>query len=133
MKIIKTIFLRLRRQRHISYWFAALAVLLVMRLSFADSVLPEPPKIGSTTFSEDDPIAYLVEIIRYIIVIGLTIIVVFALIGFSGGLISEVNEARRKGEWGRFSIYFGAGILVILVVIFGAWWGSERLTEILNI
>ncbi len=99
----------------------------------AQNALPAPPKIGTATFSENDPIGYVVASIRYIIFLGLTIIVVFALIGFSSGLISEVNDARQKGEWGRFSIYFGAGLLVILVVIFGAWWGSERLSGILNI
>ncbi len=99
----------------------------------AQNLLPAPPKIGSETFSEDDPIRYVVASIRYIIFLGLTIIVVFALIGFSSGLIAEVNDARRKGEWGRFSVYFGAGLLVILVVIFGAWWGSERLGDMLSI
>ncbi len=109
-----------------AFWFVATTC-------DAQSTLPAPPKIGSETFSEDDPIAYVVASIRYIIFIGLTIIVVFALIGFSSGLIAEVNDARRKGEWGRFSVYFGAGLLVILVVIFGAWWGSERLSDILTI
>lgn len=99
----------------------------------AQNLLPAPPKIGSEIFSEDDPIRYVVASIRYIIFLGLTIIVVFALIGFSSGLIAEVNDARRKGEWGRFSVYFGAGLLVILVVIFGAWWGSERLSDMLSI
>ncbi len=99
----------------------------------AQSTLPAPPKIGNETFSEDDPIGYVVASIRYVIFLGLTIIVVFALIGFSSGLISEVNDARKKGEWGRFSVYFGAGLLVILIVILGAWWGSEILSDILTI
>ena len=107
--------------------------LFVSGVCDAQSVLPTPPNIGSETFSEDDPIGYVVAVIRFIIFIGLTIIVVFALIGFAGGLIAEVNDARKKGEWGRFSVYFGAALLVILTVIFGAWWGSERLSEILNI
>lgn len=99
----------------------------------AQSTLPTPPKIGNETFSEDDPIGYVVASIQYVIFLGLTIIVVFALIGFSSGLISEVNDARKKGEWGRFSVYFGAGLLVILIVILGAWWGSEMLSDMLTI
>lgn len=110
-----------------------LAGSIVSDWCLANTVLPPPPKIGSQNFNADDPIGYLVGSIRFVIFLGLTIVVVFAMIGFSSGLISEVNEARRKGEWGRFSIYFGAGLLVILVVIFGAWWGSERLSEMLNI
>ena len=118
--------------------FLLLCTLLITLLSLSDfvnaqNVLPTPPKIGSETFSKDDPIGYIVASIRYIIFLGLTVVVVFSLIGFSSGLIAEVNEARKMGEWGRFSIYFGAGMLVILVVIFGAWWGSERLSEILKI
>ena len=108
-------------------------LLFVSGVCDAQNVLPTPPNLGSETFSEDDPIGYVIAVIRFIIFIGLTIIVVFALIGFAGGLIAEVNDARKKGEWGRFSVYFGAGLLVILTVIFGAWWGSERLSEILNI
>lgn len=111
----------------------SVAGLIVWNWCSANTVLPPPPKIGSQNFNADDPIGYLVGSIRYVIFLGLTIVVVFALIGFSSGLISEVNEARRKGEWGRFSVYFGAGLLVILVVIFGAWWGSERLSSMLNI
>ena len=107
------------------------ALLLVWSLGYADSVLPPPPKIGSQTFQADDPIGYLVGSIRYVIFLALSIIVVFALIGFSSGLIAEVNEARKKGEWGRFSVYFGAGLIVILVVIFGAWWGSQKLSATL--
>ena len=94
-------------------------------------MLPPPPKIGSQTFQADDPIGYLVGSIRYVVFLALSIIVVFALIGFSSGLIAEVNEARKKGEWGRFSVYFGAGLIVILVVIFGAWWGSQKLSATL--
>ncbi len=110
-----------------------IALLFLSDFVNAQNVLPTPPKIGSKTFSKDDPIGYIVASIRYIIFLGLTVVVVFSLIGFSSGLIAEVNEARKMGEWGRFSIYFGAGMLVILVVIFGAWWGSERLSEILNV
>ncbi len=107
------------------------ALLLVWSLGYADLVLPPPPKIGSQTFQADDPIGYLVGSIRYVVFLALSIIVVFALIGFSSGLIAEVNEARKKGEWGRFSVYFGAGLIVILVVIFGAWWGSQKLSATL--
>ncbi|MDE0310039.1 MAG: DUF2976 domain-containing protein [Acidiferrobacterales bacterium] len=99
----------------------------------AKTVLPPPPNVGSQSFNASDPIGYLVGSIQFVIFLGLTIIVVFALIGFSSGLIAEVNEARKKGEWGRFSIYFAAGLLVILVVIFGAWWGSERLSAMLTV
>ncbi len=110
-----------------------LAVVYLYIATDLQAALPTPPKVGSINFSEDDPIGYIVGSIRYIIFLGLTIVVVFALIGFSSGLIAEVNEARKNGEWGRFAIYFGAGIFVVLVVIFGAWWGSERLSEIINI
>ena len=105
---------------------------LLWDLCAAQGTLPQPPKIGSATLNANDPIAYLTSSIKYIIFIGLGIVVILAILAFSGGLISEVNEARKKGEWGRFAVYFGAGLLVILVVIFGAWWGSERLTSLIT-
>lgn len=98
----------------------------------AQTTLPAPPKIGTATLNKNDPISYLTSSIKYIVFIGLGIIVIFAILAFSGGLISEVNEARRKGEWGRFAIFFGAGLLVLLVVIFGAWWGSDRLSTLIT-
>lgn len=107
--------------------------MVILNWCSAYAALPPPPNVGSQSFNANDPIGYLVGSIRFVIFLGLTIVVVFALIGFSSGLIAEVNEARKKGEWGRFSVYFAAGLLVILVVIFGAWWGSERLSTMLTI
>lgn len=107
--------------------------MIILNWCSAYAALPPPPNVGSQSFNANDPIGYLVGSIRFVIFLGLTIVVVFALIGFSSGLIAEVNEARKKGEWGRFSVYFAAGLLVILVVIFGAWWGSERLSTMLTI
>lgn len=111
------------------------AFMIVVHFSFvnsckAQSVLPPPPKIGTTVNVAEDPVGYLVGGIKYFIFLGLAIIVVVALLAFSGGLISEVNEARRKGEWGRFAVFFGAGLVVVFVVILGAWWGSTRLMTI---
>lgn len=102
------------------------------RIDNVQAALPEPPKVGSQSFTASDPIGYLIGSIKWIIFVGLTMAVVFAILAFSSGLISEINEARKKGEWGRFSTYFGAGIFVILVVIFGAWWGSTKLTEMIT-
>ncbi len=112
--------------------YVLLAMISLITVCEAQTTLPAPPQIGSTTLNRNDPISYLTSSIKYIIFIGLGIVVILAILGFSGGLISEVNEARKKGEWGRFAVYFGAGILVILVVIFGAWWGSERLSTLIT-
>ena len=123
-------------KHHLNLWAIKLTVasmaILEATLSQAQSVLPQPPQIGSQTFNANDPIGYLVGSVRYIIFLGLTMVVVFAILAFSGGLVSEISEARKKGEWGRFAVFFGAGILVIVVVIFGAWWGSERLNAMLS-
>ncbi len=127
----------IKQSKH-AHWRVTSLVLFVILCFYTDAchaqnLLPAPPKIGTEIFNEDDPIRYVVASIRYIIFLGLTIIVVFALIGFASGLIAEVNDARKKGEWGRFSVYFGAGLLVILIVIFGAWWGSELISDIILI
>ncbi len=125
----------IRSDKQTSWIVSAIVLVLIycFLASTSQAALPAPPKVGQVIFSADDPIGYIVGSIRYIVFLGLTVVVVFSLIGFSSGLISEVNEARKKGEWGRFAIYFGAGIFVVLVVIFGAWWGSERLSAIINL
>lgn len=126
---VKAIFNRIAQ---IQFQLVTIAYLLATsRICYAQAVLPQPPRVGTQQFTASDPIGYLVGSIKWIIFVGLTISVVFAILGFSSGLISEINEARKKGEWGRFTTYFGAGIFVILVVIFGAWWGSSKLTEMI--
>lgn len=128
---------RIRKETNFSWHTAAilLFILIVYIMLAADlqAALPEPPKIGNTQFDKNDPVGYIVSSIKYVIFLGLTAVVVFAIIGFSSGLIAEVNEARKNGEWGRFAIYFGVGIFVILVIIFGAWWASVKLSETIKI
>ncbi len=111
---------------------AAVALAFAWEVCISQGTLPPPPKIGTASLDKNNPVAYLTSSIKYIIFIGLGMVVILAILAFSGGLISEVNEARKKGEWGRFAVFFGAGILVILVVIFGAWWGSERLATLIT-
>ena len=49
---------------------------------------------------------------------------------YGGGLISEVNEARKRGEWGKFAAFALVGILVILVVMFAGVWANNFLSKL---
>ena len=74
----------------------------------------------------------MVAAIRYLIIIAFVLIVLFAMGAFGGGLVSELNQARQRGEWGKFSIYVGGGLLVVLIVLFAGWWGGTIVTGYLT-
>lgn len=99
---------------------------------WAQTTLPKAPTVGGTAATTSDPVGYMVAAIRYLIVIAFVLIVLFAMGSFGGGLVSELNQARQRGEWGRFSIYVGGGLLVLLIVLFAGWWGGTIITGYLT-
>ena len=110
----------------------ACVIMLLAGDAWAQTTLPRAPSVGTTTASTSDPVGYVVGTIRFIIIIALVLIALFALMSFGSGLISELNQARQRGEWGRFSIYTGAGFLVLVIVLFAGWWGGEIITGYLT-
>lgn len=107
----------------------ACVILLLAGDAWAQSTLPRAPSVGTTTATTSDPVGYVVGTIRFLIIIALVLIALFALLSFGSGLISELNQARQRGEWGKFSVYTGAGFLVLVVVLFAGWWGGEIITR----
>ena len=51
---------------------------------------------------------------------------------YGGGMVAELNNARTRGEWGRFGVYTIAGLFVIVVIIFAGWWGASYLANALS-
>ncbi len=107
----------------------ACVIVLLAGDAWAQSPLPQAPTVGTTTASTSDPVGYVVGTIRFLIIIALVLIALFALVSFGSGMISELNQARQRGEWGKFSIYTGAGFLVLVIVLFAGWWGGEIITR----
>ena len=95
----------------------------------AQTGLPAPPKITGADADAASPTKYLIGVISYIITIAFVILALFAIVSFGGGLISELNTARERGQWGKFGIYAGCGLLVIVVVLFAGWWGGTIITN----
>ena len=108
----------------------AAGCLLVFRLAEAQTstnTLPAPPTLGGKTVSGTDPLSYLLVGVKWFIFTAFVILVGIALLSFAGGLIREVNEARQRGEWGKFGAFVLAGLFVVVVVIAAGWWGSNYL------
>lgn len=108
------------------------ATVLLTADVWAQATLPRAPTVGGTAASTSDPVGYMVAAIRYLIIIAFVLIALFAMGGFGAGLVSELNQARQRGEWGKFSIYVGGGLLVVLIVLFAGWWGGTIVTGYLT-
>lgn len=111
--------------------FICTAILLTADV-WAQATLPRAPSVGGTAASTSDPVGYMVAAIRYLIIIAFVLIVLFAMGAFGSGLVAELNQARQRGEWGKFSIYVGGGLLVVLIVLFAGWWGGTIVTGYLT-
>ena len=98
----------------------------VLTAAAAAQTLPAPPTIGSQPApTTSDPVAYMVDGIKYFIFAAYVILAAVALIVLAGGLIREVNDARQRGEWGKFGAFLIAGLFTVLIVLAAGWWGSD--------
>ena len=110
---------------------AAIALICVL-FAVEAQTLPEPPKIGSTTATSGDPLGYMVGAIRALMLLGFLVVAVVGMMSYGGGMVAELNNARTRGEWGRFGVYTIAGLFVIVVIIFAGWWGASYLSNALT-
>ena len=122
---MKSKFQRIRR-----YTVHALGIAAVWILEASVRVhaaLPAPPKLGTTGVSGDNPLAYMTGAIKYLVTAVCVILAAVAIVIFAGGIISELSEARQRGQWGKFGTFVAAGIMVILLVMAGGWWAGTYL------
>ena len=61
------------------------------------------------------------------LMIGL--LVVGAFLGYGGGLVAKLNQARMKGDWGSLGIYLGSGLLVIIIIALMGYMGGQILAD----
>ena len=64
---------------------------------------------------------------RWFIFSAFIVLTAIAMVVFAGGIIKEVNEARQRGEWGKFGAFLLAGLFVVVIVMAASWWGSDYL------
>ena len=103
--------------------------LILLNLPPAIAALPAPPTVGGVTASGDNPLAYMLGATRWFIFSAFVILAAIAMVVFAGGIIKEVNDARQRGEWGKFGAFLLAGLFVVVIVLAAGWWGSEYLGE----
>ena len=91
------------------------------------AALPEPPDLGGVTVTGDNPIKYMIGAIKYVVTGVTVVIAAAAIVIFAGGIVSEMSQARQRGEWGKFGTFIAAGLAVILLVMAGGWWAGKYL------
>ena len=114
------------KQRYLQamVWLTGVYVTVLTAVATAQT-LPPPPTVGTQSPpTTSDPVAYMVDAIKWFIFAAFVILAAIALIVLAGGLIKEVNEARQRGEWGKFGVFLIAGLFVVLIVLAAGWWGS---------
>ena len=115
-------------------WFCATIVLIctLFAIEAQSQTLPSPPDIGGTSAQSGDPLGYMVGAIRVLLLLGFLVLSVLGMMTYGGGMVAELNNARTRGEWGRFGVYTIAGLFVIVVIIFAGWWGANYLATALS-
>ena len=101
--------------------------LILFKLTPAIAALPEPPQIGGAAVDGDNPLAYILGATRWFIFSAFIVLTAIAMVVFAGGIIKEVNDARQRGEWGKFGAFLLAGLFVVVIVMAAGWWGSGYL------
>ena len=76
-----------------------------------------------------DPFSF----IKSVAITGLALmfgfLVVGAFLGYGGGLIAKLNQARVKGDWGSLGIYLGTGLLVVIIIALMGYMGGQILSD----
>ena len=115
-------------------WFCATIVMVcvLFAVEAQSQTLPSPPDIGTMSAKSGDPLGYMVGTIRALVLLGFLVLSVIGMMTYGGGMVAELNNARARGEWGRFGVYTIAGLFVIVVIIFAGWWGANYLATALS-
>ena len=103
-------------------------VALVPRWGLAVNTL-DLPVFDGVAADATDPFAFIksVAITGMALIFGL--LVVGAFIGYGGGLIAKLNQARVKGDWGSLGIYLGTGLLVVIIIALMGYMGGQILSD----
>ena len=109
--------------------FIGIQALILLYLTPVLAALPEPPEVGGVSVDGDNPLAYILGATRWFIFSAFIVLAAIAMVVFAGGIIKEVNEARQRGEWGKFGAFLLAGLFVVVIVMAAGWWGSEYLGD----
>ena len=101
--------------------------LILLKMQPVNAALPTPPEVGGAAIDPSNPLTYMLGATRWFIFAAFIVLTALAMVVFAGGIIKEVNEARQRGEWGKFGAFLLAGLFVVVIVMAAAWWGSGYL------
>lgn len=107
------------------------AALLVLLPGITGAVnLPAPPTIEGAGSGSDiwEYIKAAVVAIAGVVLIGLA--VAFAIYA-GGGLLSSIEEARKKGEWGRFFMFLIALVISGMLIFFLVYYANENYLKLI--
>ena len=107
--------------------YIGIQALILLKLTPATAALPDPPQVGGVAVSGDNPLEYILGATRWFIFAAFIVLTAIAMVVFAGGIIKEVNDARQRGEWGKFGAFLLAGLFVVVIVMAAGWWGSDYL------
>ena len=106
----------------------ACALVLHPRWGIAVNTL-DLPVFDGIAADATDPFSF----IKSVAITGMALVfgflVVGAFLGYGGGLIAKLNQARVKGDWGSLGIYLGTGLLVVIIIALMGYMGGQILSD----
>ncbi len=111
------------------FFFALLGGLVLLpRRGEAVNTL-DLPVFAGVAADASDPFTF----IKTVVITGMALIIGFlvvgAFVGYGGGLIAKLNQARIKGDWGSLGVYLGVGLLVVIIIALMGYMGGQILTD----
>lgn len=87
------------------------------------------PVFDGVAADATDPFSF----IKSVAITGMALVfgflVIGAFLGYGGGLIAKLNQARVRGDWGSLGIYLGAGLLVVIIIALMGYMGGQILSD----
>ena len=117
--------------QHLCLRASGAAMLLMLLPDVAGAVnLPAPPVIEGAGGGSDiwEYVKAAVAAIAGVVLIGLA--VAFAVYA-GGGLLSSIEEARKKGEWGRFFMFLIALMISGVLIFFLVYYANENYLKLI--
>ena len=87
------------------------------------------PVFDGIAADASDPFSF----IKTVVITGMALmfgfLVVGSFLGYGGGLIAKLNQARVKGDWGSLGIYLGTGLVVVIIIALMGYMGGQILSD----
>ncbi len=87
------------------------------------------PVFDGVAADATDPFAFIKSVAITGMALMFGLLVVGAFLGYGGGLIAKLNQARLKGDWGSLGIYLGTGLLVVIIIALMGYMGGQILSD----